>query len=91
MGKAQVFGDNMEFLVKKCEQWADNFNAVHEPRDEFIKNTLKHFQTALPDYNVCVLNTLWKHNVTINNGVRVHVELPRFLFGTQGFDVYIFK
>uniref|UniRef100_A0A914YQ14 Uncharacterized protein n=1 Tax=Panagrolaimus superbus TaxID=310955 RepID=A0A914YQ14_9BILA len=80
----------MDFL-DQCKEWASSNNEVSEKREEFVHRTIQHFEAAKPDYNVMVLNNKWEHNVDIQDGVQIHVEIKKKPQGTHGFDVYVFK
>jgi hypothetical protein len=86
-----VIGNVPSDLVDMVNTIIHAINEVAEDREEFVRRTITHWQTAKPDYNVVVLNNKWHHDVTIQNGVHYHVEIPRQVAGTHGFDVYVFK
>ena len=90
-GDVVQIGEVAMDFVNQCKEWASSNNEVSEKREEFIQRTIKHWQTAKPDYNVMVLNNKVSHDVTIKDGVHMHVEIPRKPSGTHGFDVYVFK
>lgn len=82
----------------QIEKWAEklysskliNFGGG-QARDEFTQSTVKHFRTLFPDYNCLVIDNVWKHIVSLENFKHHHVEIPRDLFGTHGFDIYVFE
>uniref|UniRef100_A0A914ZBW7 Uncharacterized protein n=1 Tax=Panagrolaimus superbus TaxID=310955 RepID=A0A914ZBW7_9BILA len=91
LGDVAAIGNVGMDFVNQCKEWASSNNAVSEKRDEFVHRTIQHWQAAKPDYNVMVLNNKWEHNVDIQDGVKIHVEIPKKPQGTHGFDVYVFK
>lgn len=80
-------------LLDMGKQFVNNFSSlfVHQKRDEFVQQTIKHWQAARPDCNVMVLNNLYKHNVYYKDGIHMHVEIPKWPWGTLGYDIYVFK
>lgn len=87
-----VLGSCSQDLLNMGKEFVSGFSAFSEDRDAFVKATLNHWQKAKPDYNVCVLNNKWQHNVTISDdGIRMHVEIAANVFGTHGFNIYVFK
>jgi hypothetical protein len=76
----------------KLQQFINGINAVALDRAEFTKKAVAHFKALTKGRkNVLVIDNKWPTLVDVGNAyLKIHVEIPKKVSGTHGFDIYVF-
>jgi hypothetical protein len=76
----------------KLQQFLNNINLVAEDRADFTKKAVAHFKAVTNGRkNILVIDNKWPNMVDVGNAyLKIHIEVPKPVSGTNGFDIYIF-
>ena len=78
--------------INKLQQFINSIHTFSVDRGEFTRKAIAHFKALTNGRkNIVVIDNKWPNLIDVGKSyLKLHVEVPRKVSGTDGFDIYVF-